>query len=331
MLRSQHGRRPLLLLATTACLLPSARALERLRVMTWNVHAWRDSDHRDNFDGVVETCQGERPDILCLNEVLHPYNIEAQTDGYLAAVKDGAGVGLDVRPCAVADSYLHRLAAALGMPHVAFVEAERAKCFFGAAPFGNAVLSRRPFVDAGHLVLAAEPGDVRLGGQRRDDVESRGVVWAAVEVGDERVGFAAAHLDHKAEELREKQIGRCLDHVNAHCPALHLVCGDLNTFRRADHSDAAWDAIVAFYASRGWPRPAERSLALDACEARGYADAGAGAAPDVTCWTHNPLFRIDHVLLNDGLRRACDVENYRRVESAASDHFPVAFDLALRD
>ena len=39
----------------------------------------------------------------------------------------------------------------------------------------------------------------------------------------------------------------------------------------------------------------------------------------------------NHVLLNDGLRRACDVENYRRVESAASDHFPVAFDLALRD
>ncbi|KAH8073855.1 hypothetical protein JL721_2401 [Aureococcus anophagefferens] len=261
-------RRPLLLLATAACLLPSARALERLRVMTWNVHAWRDSDHRDNFDGVVETCQGEQPDVLCLNEVLHPYNIEAQKDGYLAAVKNGEGVGLDVSPCAVADSYLHRLAAALGMPHVAFVEAERAKCFFGAAPFGNAVLSRRPFVDAGHLVLAAEPGDVRLGGQRRDDVESRGVVWAAVEVGDERVGFAAAHLDHKAEELREKQIGR--------------------------------------------------GLALARRRRR-------------TCWTHNPLFRIDHVLLNDGLRRACDVENYRRVESAASDHFPVAFDLTLRD
>ncbi|KAH8072537.1 hypothetical protein JL720_11099 [Aureococcus anophagefferens] len=263
-------RRPLLLLATAACLLPSARALERLRVMTWNVHAWRDSDHRDNFDGVVETCQGEQPDVLCLNEVLHPYNIEAQKDGYLAAVKNGEGVGLDVSPCAVADSYLHRLAAALGMPHVAFVEAERAKCFFGAAPFGNAVLSRRPFVDAGTSCSPRSPATAPRR-QRRDDAESRGVVWAAVEVGDERVGFAAAHLDHKAEELREKQIGR------------------------------------------------------------GYADAGAGAAPDVTCWTHNPLFRIDHVLLNDGLRRACDVENYRRVESAASDHFPVAFDLTLRD
>ena len=144
----------------------------RLRVMTYNVHAWRDSGHADNFDRVVDVCAAEDADVLCLNEVLHPYNIEAQTDGYLAAVKDGAGVGLDVRPCAVADSYLHRLAAALGMPHVAFVEAERAKCFFGAAPFGNAVLSRRPFVDAGHLVLAPDPGDVRLGGQRRDDGRS---------------------------------------------------------------------------------------------------------------------------------------------------------------
>ena len=78
-------------------------------------------------------------------------------------------------------------------------------------------------------------------------------------------------------------------------------------------------------------RPVPRPRSLEAAYAAGFVDAGAGFNIEATCWTANPLFRIDHVLLNDGLRRACDVADYRRVESAASDHFPVAFDLALRD
>ena len=161
--------RALLLFAAAVRQASSAvRQGQRLRIMSWNVHAWRDSEHRDNFEGVLETCRSVDADIVCLNEVLHPYDLAAQDGAYLATVKAGKGVGLEVVPCAKGQSYLERLAVGLGMPHVAFVEAERAKCFFGAAPFGNAILSKRPFVDAGHVALTSEPGDAGLGDQPRD-------------------------------------------------------------------------------------------------------------------------------------------------------------------
>jgi len=50
----------------------------------------------------------------------------------------------------------------------------------------------------------------------------------------------------------------------------------------------------------------------------------------VTCWTHRPLFRIDHVLLNAALRKRCDVLDYARPDSIASDHFPVVFEIEVR-
>ena len=109
------------------------------------------------------------------------------------------------------------------------------------------------------------------------------MVWAAVEVGDERVGVAAAHLDHKAEPLREKQLKRFLDELRVNGPALHLICGDLNTFCKSDHDAAAWAAILAFYDKRGWGAPAEASATLDAARpppAR-QSSSGSDRAPSV--------------------------------------------------
>ena len=122
------------------------------------------------------------------------------------------------------------LAAALGTPHVVFVEAEREQCFFGNCAFGNAILSRRPILDAGHVIARPAPGDILLGEQPRDSVEARAAVWASIGIGDERVGVCAAHLDHKADPLREKQLTLFLDELKRNAPALHLICGDLNAF-----------------------------------------------------------------------------------------------------
>ena len=44
--------RVLLLLAAAAHVAHCITQPDRLRVLTYNVHAWRDSDHRDNFAGV---------------------------------------------------------------------------------------------------------------------------------------------------------------------------------------------------------------------------------------------------------------------------------------
>ena len=141
---------------------------------------------------------------------------------------------------------------------------------------------------------------------------------------------ASAHLDHKSEPLRAKQLRRMCELLKAEAPALHLVCGDLNTFCKRDHGDSAWRDILAFYASRGWGEPAEASATLDAASEMGFSDAAAGRGDlEVTCWTHNPLFRIDHVLLNAALKERCAVLDYRRLDSKASDHFPVVVDLGI--
>ena len=60
----------------------TAAAKAQLRVVTMNIHAWRDSDHRLNFDRLVAQLQKLRPDVVCLNEVLHPFCAPAPDDPY---------------------------------------------------------------------------------------------------------------------------------------------------------------------------------------------------------------------------------------------------------
>ncbi len=62
--------------AVARCLLAAAAATssalrkERLRILTYNIHAWRDGDHVDNLQRVADTCLAVDADVICLNEVL---------------------------------------------------------------------------------------------------------------------------------------------------------------------------------------------------------------------------------------------------------------------
>ena len=314
---------------------------QRLRVVSWNVHAFRDSNHRDNFDRVTRTLAELEPDVVLLNEVLHPY--AGGDAAYFARVADGRGRGWEppagATPAAdAAECYLHRLSAALGLRHVAFAEAERDDCFFGRFGFGNALLSRTPLAARGELALRARAGDELLGDQARDFVEGRSMVWGRVALaGGATVTLAAAHFDHKAEPVRAKQAAACaaeLARAAAEPGGLGraLLAGDLNAFERRDHDDAAWRAIVEFYASRGWGAPAETSAALETLRDAGFVDARASAADAAdglgpTCWTHRPLFRIDHALLSPALAACAEVVRYARVLDDASDHYAICVDL----
>ena len=43
-----------------------------VRIVQYNVHAWRDSEHVDNLHRVIAVLKELRPDVLCLNEVRMP-------------------------------------------------------------------------------------------------------------------------------------------------------------------------------------------------------------------------------------------------------------------
>ena len=322
------------------CAASSAGALQqRLRVATFNIHAWRDSSHEDNLERVVACLEGLEADVVCLNEVLHPYALDEMYDdargrgAYLSAVRDGRMRGARVGTRQMTSSYLERLADRAGAVDYRFAEAERDLSFFGAVPFGSAILSKEPIEASEKIFMPSTPEDTQLGDQERDVVESRGGLWARIRLDDGRpLTVATTHLDHKSEELRAKQMATCLAALPSDNGS--LLCGDLNTFCREDHSDDAWQRLVAFYVSKGWTAPKENSLVLDMLRNNGYRDAAhdislrdkkEGQKPLPTCWTHNPLFKIDHLWLSADLDTT--VAAYERLDTDASDHFPIYVDL----
>ena len=176
-----------------------------LRLVTYNVHAWRDSDHCDNFDEIVKAIKDLQPDILCLNEVLHPFAkptpseeggdasaiAEAAVEGYYMAIKDRHQpvpiIDQDLFvPKDVNDTYLYRLAheTHMDVSSIEFCSATSEEAFGIGIPFGNAFLVSSKFNsmngniniridDVKHVVLTPRQGDRHLGNQKRNQVENR--------------------------------------------------------------------------------------------------------------------------------------------------------------
>lgn len=184
-----------------------------IRLVTFNIHAWRDVEHTDSLERLVELLVELKPDVLCLNEVLHPWTAPAPDDPYWTAVRERRGHGYqiptNVLPEQMSESHLVRLAVALGLPHAVFGCANSERSYFGSAPFGNAILSRYPLRDVRSAVMQPDEADLYLGEQTRtpSDLEDRAVLTARLLLPEGRgMGICSTHLDHKAEELRAKQI-----------------------------------------------------------------------------------------------------------------------------
>lgn len=326
-----------------------------VRLVTFNIHAWRDSSHLDNLERIISQCKELDADVLCLNEVLHPFTAPAADDPYWDAVRERRGTGYEPPagsvPAEESASYLARLSEALSMPHVAFGSASTTG-FFGNYNFGNAVLSRHALSDVRHERLELQPGDLTLGGQQRTeaDLEPRSATLARVRLSDgQSLGVCVTHLDHKSEELRERQISEAAGVAReVFAGGLHVLCGDLNSFDKDDMSDATWDAACDFYRSRGWPPPPARSLVCGALARLAYTDSFRAwqqrqrlqpAAceppqdhPPLTCWSHRPLYRLDYVYVSKPAGddpRDLVVRSHKTLATDVSDHHAVVVELEL--
>eukprot|EP00282_Hemiselmis_andersenii_P011464 CAMPEP_0114137418 /NCGR_PEP_ID=MMETSP0043_2-20121206/15765_1 /TAXON_ID=464988 /ORGANISM="Hemiselmis andersenii, Strain CCMP644" /LENGTH=404 /DNA_ID=CAMNT_0001231293 /DNA_START=341 /DNA_END=1555 /DNA_ORIENTATION=+ len=343
--------------ASSAFWVPKLRKLGQgpvpVRLVTYNIHGWRDTFHADNLQGIIDAVNELQPDVLTLQEVLHPYcppADEAERQAYFDRVKSGKGNGFDpssymAPPAGEAPkAYLHRLAEACGLPHVSFGEAMK-DGYFGTFGYGNAVLSRFPVVSEEHHVIAPSPQ--RKKEQRRIEAEDRcfSAVTLQVAAGKEFT-FCVTHLDQLSDPLRQEQVGAILDKAALLPP--HVFAGDFNVFRKSDCSDKNWKMILDDADSKGWPHPPEDSDALKSLERAGYADAfyqstnhvsrsppPAGPAPlggdldhpGPTCWVTKPLLRIDYVFLSPGA--VVTVGQHQRHLGEASDHFAVVAELEL--
>lgn len=186
-----------------------------IKLMTYNIHAWRDSFHRCNFDRIVQVVNEVQPDILCLNEALHPFarppSPSKKIDEYYERVQNKQGQGHPVNPALIAAneklSFLHQLGEKIGLTTLDFVEATDNSYFGQGVSFGNAILTCHTIVESCHVLMEVEEGEEDLGNQRRDFADPRSFGAAIIEIDNQhRIGVAYGHLDHKSEQLREKQI-----------------------------------------------------------------------------------------------------------------------------
>jgi len=305
--------------------------LPEVRLMQWNIHGWRSTYHQDNFDEIVAHVRAAQPDVLVLNEVLHPYALpKGGADEYLTRVRKGEGNGfVDSEPTPDEETYLHRLATETGLLHYVFGQAV-SDGYFGQYGYGNAILSRFELTDAKHTVMPAD--SFTYTEARRIEAEDRCISLAVVQ-SPKPFTVVTTHLDQLDEGLRTQQSRVITDQMREHPGS--LLVGDLNTYQASDYSEDMWDDISKMWQGKKWGDPPKRSSTLEALSTDGLKDAhylckrNSGLFANATCWTIEPLFRIDYCLFDKTAASDWHVEQIDRVvEATCSDHFPIVMDLA---
>ena len=69
-----------------------------LRLVTYNIHGWRDTFHNDNLDRLIALLSRLDADVIALQEVLHPYRPPAdpaERAAYFDRVNSGMGNGFE--------------------------------------------------------------------------------------------------------------------------------------------------------------------------------------------------------------------------------------------
>ena len=239
-----------------------------LRIATYNVHAWRDSNHVENLERIATMMRAVQPDVIMLNEVLHPFVAPPRDDPYWEAARlrepsawaHQPEEGTVPTPDA-AENWLNKLAEELDMSHITFARASD-RTVFGGWKFGNAIISRYPLVDVHHHLLETSVDDMMLGDQDRSirDVEDRSAISARVllpgKLGQQpSLGLLATHLDHRAEAREKKQRERnkpepfpFVSHrVFPICLARHLpVFSHAHSFLSRAHSCPLFSFVARF-------------------------------------------------------------------------------------
>ena len=320
-----------------------------LRLASYNLHGWRDTDHHDNLERLTATLNKINADVVALQEVLHPFrppSEPAAAQAYFDRVKAGKGNGF------VADyrkdddvPYLQELADSLGLPFISFGKATD-DGYFGTFDYGNAILSRYPIVAEEHHVV--KPHERHQAG-RRIEAEDRCISIVTLQITPtSQQTFCVTHLDQLSDELRVEQLTEMLEYANA--VGDHIMCGDFNAFQRSDCTEEQWQKILDDAASKNWTPPAETNGACELVAKMGYRDAFylsenhlLGSAdqqlaiedaatdskkPGPTCWVVKPLLRIDYVFMSEGVEDV-KVAQYQRILDDGSDHYPIAIDLCF--
>lgn len=260
-----------------------------MKLCTYNVHGWADADGRSNTERVRDLLKSLDCDVVMLNEVL-------TNTGQLARIADEL-------------SLYRGIAAAGGM-------------------LGNALISKTPLIEQEFVTLTAGYGEVRSG------------MVASVATDDLHVTVCATHLDHRHEDDRLKQLKKLLKELSAREGDAIVLAGDFNALRLTDYDREALNGVRAVRAKNHWEAP--RDDVIEHMDRAGWIDAfrlaragslerydatlGDALAPEglASCWIGT---RIDYFWLPRTSLSRVKVTRCERIESDASDHYPVVLEI----
>ena len=241
-----------------------------LRLMTYNVHSCVGTDGRLSIERIVSLIRHCDPDVVALHEV----DVGREATGGVdqaAEIADRLGMSFHFEP-AIVD---------------------------GTQRYGNAILSRLPFV--------VRHGDLLPQAAERPLTESRSCSWVTVETGAGPVQLLATHLGlDRRERLRHVDTILGPDWIgHPDCDGPVILCGDFNSPPGA----AAYRRIGRRL------NDAQRALA--------------GHVPLRTWMSGFPILRIDHVFVSPDLDvTAVQVPN-SFLARVASDHRPLVVDVRV--
>ena len=204
----------LALVCVAGCAAPVA-APPPLRVVTFNIHAGKDTGGTDNLARLADFVRAERPDVLLLQEV----DVRTRRSGVVD------------QPAA--------LVAAVG-GHVAFGRTLN----YDGGQYGIALWSRFPICRSALRHLPIDPPQARAGGS----TEPRGALVAEIDAPGGRLTVVNTHLDASGDDrYRRQETATLVAVVDSLRRAGHrriVVGGDFNA--------APESAVVAQATAAGW-------------------------------------------------------------------------------
>ena len=271
-----------------------------MRVATYNIQYWTGMDRIQDPGRTLKVLSEMEPDIVALQEVLHPWPPEEPALEKAAQMLQGTFVFAEV--WAVGD-----------LPGI-------------SAPMGLAIISRYPIIaHATHRLTHSGPG------------QPRRLLEVRVELPDGTpFTVYATHLEWRSERPREEQVRSLLLWTTRDRGRPHILLGDFNTVhpedvRRFEEAGGRWLEFVA-EVEEEFPQAPRDPRALRPLLNVGYVDAflAVGAGEGRTYTTERPLLRLDYCFVNPVLRSSLRTARRWDTELArwASDHYPVLVELA---
>lgn len=275
-----------------------------LRVMTYNVHFWKDGFNLSNVYDVFEVIKKNNPDVVCLQEVSWG---ETRWNKY-------------------SKSDLIKKFRKMGYAYGGHETYGNGKYCFGA-PFGNVIFSKYPLSDI-KTVQYQMP-------RKNRHNEYRCFIGATVTFKGKKVRIYNTHLDvwDESGKTRESEIKEWLNHTKQYdknCDDV-MILGDFNETRKRDYQftidgTSAWDLILKdpYWDQKGNYTPT--TYVEDLFDNAGYKDAYEilGERPPFTVWAGKV---IDFCFIRP--KGKLKVKMAQPYFTAISDHVPVIFDFEL--